>query len=153
MDQGVLRSIGNVLRALSVSKFDWNWILLVITPSPLASVCFGILNYFVWLRITDEGSEPEIRIWSIMSIKSNLKWCIHLSRSLVVFQLLGECSFRPYRALSSVSLVSAVIVQTSSEATGSWSLPPLIVSRDSFGHQTWARFQPGGAQPALFGCR
>ena len=28
--------------------------------------------------------------------------------------------------------------------------PPLIVSRDSFSHQTWARFQPGGAQPALF---
>ena len=25
--------------------------------------------------------------------------------------------------------------------------------RDSFSHQTWARFQPGGAQPALFGCR
>ena len=39
------------------------------------------------------------------------------------------------------------------EATGSWSLSPLIVSRDSFSHQTWARFQPGGAQPALFGCR
>ena len=34
-----------------------------------------------------------------------------------------------------------------------WSLSPLIVSRDSFGHQSWARFQPGGAQPALFGCR
>ena len=45
------------------------------------------------------------------------------------------------------------LVQTSSEATGSWSLSPLIVSRDSFSHQTWARFQPGGAQPALFGCR
>ena len=29
---------------------------------------------------------------------------------------------------------------------------PLIVSRDSFSHQTWARFQPGGAEPALFGC-
>ena len=43
-------------------------------------------------------------------------------------------------------------VQTS-EATGSWSLSPLIVRRDSFGHHTWARFQPGGAQPALFGCR
>ena len=29
--------------------------------------------------------------------------------------------------------------------TGSWSSSPLIVSRDSFSHQTWARFQPGGA--------
>ena len=45
------------------------------------------------------------------------------------------------------------LVQTSSEATGSWSLFPLIVSRDFFGHHTWARFQPSGAQPALFGCR
>ena len=44
------------------------------------------------------------------------------------------------------------LVQTSSEATRSWSSSPLIVSRDSFSHQTWARFQPGGAKPALFGC-
>ena len=28
----------------------------------------------------------------------------------------------------------------------------LIVIRDSFSHQTWARFQTGGAQPVLFGC-
>ena len=34
------------------------------------------------------------------------------------------------------------LVQTSSEATRSWSSSPLIVSRDSFSHQTWARFQP-----------
>ena len=26
------------------------------------------LNYFVWLRITDEGSLPEMRIWSILLI-------------------------------------------------------------------------------------
>ena len=32
-------------------------------------------------------------------------------------------------------------------------MSPLIVSRDSFSHQAWARFQPGRAQPALFGCR
>ena len=24
------------------------------------------VNYFVWLRITDEGSVPEMRIWSIL---------------------------------------------------------------------------------------
>ena len=24
-----------------------------------------IENFFVWLRITDEGSVPEMRIWSI----------------------------------------------------------------------------------------
>ena len=39
-------------------------------------------NYFLWLRITDEGSVPEMRIWSISLVKSDLKWCIHLSRSL-----------------------------------------------------------------------
>ena len=46
--------------------------------------CFGIIlqlfvNCFIWLRITDEGLEPEMRIWSILLIKSDLKWCIHLS--------------------------------------------------------------------------
>ena len=33
-----------------------------------------ILN--VWLRIIDEGSVPEMRIWSISLINSDLKWCI-----------------------------------------------------------------------------
>ena len=42
-----------------------------------------LLNYFVWLRINDESSVPEMRIWSILLIKSDLKWLIHLvSRSL-----------------------------------------------------------------------
>ena len=43
------------------------------------------LNYFVWLRITDEGSVPEMCIWSILVIKSDLKCCIHLSRSLFLY--------------------------------------------------------------------
>ena len=42
----------------------------------------NFLNNFVWLRITDEGSVPEIRNWYILLIKSDLKWCIHLGRSL-----------------------------------------------------------------------
>ena len=55
-------------------------------------IVFPLLNYFVWQRITDEGSVPEMRIWSILWIKSVLKWCMHLSRSLFfIFQLLGEC--------------------------------------------------------------
>ena len=37
---------------------------------------FNFLNYFVWLRITDEVSVPKKRIWSM---KSDLKWCIHLN--------------------------------------------------------------------------
>ena len=60
-----------------------------ITPSLLASACFWdfreiIFNlwiYIVWRRISDEGSLPEMCKWSILLIKSDLKWCIHLSRS------------------------------------------------------------------------
>ena len=63
------------------------------TPSPLALASFGtfwalffnLFDYFLWLRITDEGSIPEMRIWSILLIKSDLKWCIHLSRSLYLY--------------------------------------------------------------------
>ena len=46
---------------------------------------FNFLNYIVWLRITEEGSVPEMRIWSILLIISDLKWCIHLSRSLFLY--------------------------------------------------------------------
>ena len=53
----------------------------------LALPCFGtfrhtfsaFLNYSLLLRITDEGSVPDMRIWSISLVKSDLKWCIHLS--------------------------------------------------------------------------
>ena len=59
----------------------------------LASACFGTFgtllfnfrNYLVWPRFTDEGSVPEMRIWSILLIKSDLKWCKHLSRSLFLY--------------------------------------------------------------------
>ena len=40
--------------------FNLFWHLLVIT--------FQLFNYIVWLRITDEGSLPEMRIWSISLI-------------------------------------------------------------------------------------
>ena len=39
---------------------------------------FNFLNYFVWLRITDEGSVPEMCICSMLFMKSYLKWCIQL---------------------------------------------------------------------------
>ena len=68
-----------------------------ITPSLLALARFStfgaslkssqLLTYFVWLRITDEGSVPKMRIWSILLIKSDLKWCIHLGRSLFSYLL------------------------------------------------------------------
>ena len=52
-----------------------------ITPSFLASAYFVILgesnfnflNYFVWLKITDEDSVSDTRIWSILLITSDLK--------------------------------------------------------------------------------
>ena len=49
-------------------------------------ISFQLLKLF-WLRITDEGSVPEMRIWSILQIISDLKWCIHvhLSRSLFIY--------------------------------------------------------------------
>ena len=52
----------------------------------LSDHCLQHLNYFVWSRINDEGSLPEMRIWSIFFIKSDLKWCIHLSRSLFLYE-------------------------------------------------------------------
>ena len=52
---------------------------------------FYFWNHFIWRRITNEGLLPEIRIWSILLIISDLKWCLHLCSSLFIFQLLGEC--------------------------------------------------------------
>ena len=84
-----LQLIRSVLRAskFSVLKFIEIVILWIYyMASLLASASFGtfvtslfnILNYFVWLRIIDEGSVPEMRIWSILLMKSDSKCCIHL---------------------------------------------------------------------------
>ena len=62
-------------------------------PSLLAQASFGnffalfinFFYYFLWRRTTNEGSIPEMCIWSILLIKSNLKWCIHLSKSLYLY--------------------------------------------------------------------
>ena len=54
----------------------------------------NILDFFVWLRITDEGSEPAMRIWSILLIESDLKWWINLSRSLYLY-MKPECGLAP----------------------------------------------------------
>ena len=37
------------------------------------------------LRIPDEGSVPTMRIWSILLINSDSKWCIYPSISLFIF--------------------------------------------------------------------
>ena len=93
-----LRLICSVWRAstFSVFKIDWNcnsWVYYTIFfGSVLYLGTFGginfqlFVNYFVWPRITDEGSVPEMCIWSILLIKSALKWFIHLSRSLFLIK-------------------------------------------------------------------
>ena len=84
-----LQLIRSVLRAskFSVLKFIeivilWIYYIasLLVSASYLYfyDIYFQFLNYFVWLRITDEGSVPQMRIWSILLMKSDLKWCIHL---------------------------------------------------------------------------
>ena len=50
-------------------------------------ISFQLLKLLLWLRTTDEGSVPEMRIWSILLFESDLKWCIHLSRSLFLYIL------------------------------------------------------------------
>ena len=73
---GLLQLIRIVSRAstFSVLKFIEIVILGVYSPSILASVCFGtfvttlanLFSYLVWLRIPDDGSVLEMRIWSIL---------------------------------------------------------------------------------------
>ena len=71
-------------------KIDWKCNLWVYYTIPFSlsliwhfrAIIFNVWNHFAWLRITDEGSLPEMHIWSILLIKSDLKWCLHLSRSL-----------------------------------------------------------------------
>ena len=84
-----LHLIRSVLRAskFSVLKFIEIvilWIYYMVSLFASASIgtfvtsLFNFLNYYVWLIITDEGSVPEMRIWSILLMKSDIKWSIHL---------------------------------------------------------------------------
>ena len=67
------------------------------TPFLLALPRYGVtleshvklLLYFVWLRISDEGSIPETRILSVPI----LKWCINLSRHIIFVFLLSQNVF------------------------------------------------------------
>ena len=66
----------NIFRVI----IDWNcnfmgllyhpiWLKLNLTL--FGASLFNFWNYFVWLRITDEGSVPKMRIWSILLITSD----------------------------------------------------------------------------------
>ena len=49
-------------------------------------IIFQLLKYDVWLRINDdidEGSVPEMRLCSILLIKSDLEWCITYTIKLI----------------------------------------------------------------------
>ena len=87
-------------------------------------------------------------------IVKRLQWrrCDPLIIERTIGLVLGPCTalYRPflkYCTLTNKAVGEYItgLVQTSSEATRSWSSSPLIVSRNSFNHQTWARFLPGGA--------
>ena len=90
INYGRLRLIRSVLRAskFSVLKLIEIVILWVFYTIPFGFSLFRNFrvnifyfgNHFVWRRITDESLIPEMRIWSILLIKSELKWCIHLSK-------------------------------------------------------------------------
>ena len=107
-----LRLIYSVCRAskFSVFKIDWNcnsvilWVYYAIPfgfslyLGTFGASIFNHFNFFVWLRITDEGSVPEMRIWSILLIKSDLKWCIHLSSGFITPSLLASACFGTFGA-------------------------------------------------------
>ena len=61
--------------------------------------------YYLWLRITEEGSVPEMRIWSISLIQSDLKWCMHLSRSL----FFNKCNTNWYTCLDIMPLQEGML--------------------------------------------
>ena len=90
----VLRStsvVSLLLRAsiFFVLKIDWNYNFVGLLHHSFCfslfwhvwDISFQLLKLLFWLRITDEGSVPEMRIWSILFIKSDLKWWMQLSRS------------------------------------------------------------------------
>ena len=80
---GRLLLMRSVLRVLNVQclTFIEIVILWVYLSSPFSSTLFlalfgitsHILNYFAWLKITDDGSISEMRIWSIFKVQSDLK--------------------------------------------------------------------------------
>ena len=68
----------------NATRVWWGSVVKCLTEY-LKLLIFNFWIHIVWLRITDEGSLPEMRIWSILLINSDLKWCIHLSKSLYLY--------------------------------------------------------------------
>ena len=88
-----LLAIGKVQVTISRSYIIWNWKFVGFLHHPIWLQFFFALwgitsqlwNYFVWLRITIEDSVPEMRIWYMLLIKSDLNCCIDLSRNLFLY--------------------------------------------------------------------
>ena len=53
------------------------------TTSTLGNYNYNSIYENAWFEAF--GSLPEMRIWSILLIKSDLKWCRHLSKSLFLY--------------------------------------------------------------------
>ena len=94
---GLLRSHRSVERAstFSVFKIDLNWNFVDLLDHPFwlqlwgggVNIIFNFSNYFVWPRNTDEFSVPEMRIWSILLIESDLNTtpCIDITAPYINF--------------------------------------------------------------------
>ena len=74
---------GNTVSTLHFARRYGRRFLIIIAQIWASLV--QLLNNFVWLWITDEGLVPEMRMWYLLLIKSDLKWCKHLSRSLSLY--------------------------------------------------------------------
>ena len=63
----IANTIGIFRKILAVAKAVINITFFTNRVSALFGHRFSTFeNYFLWLRITDEGSVPEMRIWSIL---------------------------------------------------------------------------------------
>ena len=104
VDQGVPEGTCNqVLRSTSVDLKRFESIKIFCVKIDRNCNFVGLLHHPFWLELLlallghyfstfsttffGEGSltrvqYPDMHIWSILIIKSDLKWCIHLSRSL-----------------------------------------------------------------------
>ena len=106
-----LRLIRSILRVSRFSTFkinsNCNAVSLLHHPF-LASTCSGIIfvSHWIfyntcWLRITDDGLIPEIRIWSMVLIQSDYFCvCIHFNRSPFLYLKPHSCICITYKPWS-----------------------------------------------------
>ena len=75
------------LGALVVSFTKYYFYKLILNYSKTClDAHFKFLLYFIWQRVTDEGSLAETGVSYILLFHHILKWCIHLSKFLFCSQ-------------------------------------------------------------------